>query len=61
MRFLDVFWLVTPAWEPSGLTVHLLDLAAVLAVGGVWVWLFVRQLDGYPVLPLRDPVNPVLS
>jgi hypothetical protein len=61
MRFVDVFWLVTPAWEPARLTVHLLDLAAVLAVGGVWIWLFVRQLEGYPLLPLRDPVNPVLS
>jgi hypothetical protein len=61
MRFVDVFWLVTPAWDPSRLTVHLLDLAAVLAVGGVWIWLFVRQLDGYPLLPLHDPVNPVLS
>jgi hypothetical protein len=61
MRFVDVFWLVTPAWDPSRLTVHLLDLAAVLAVGGVWIWLFVRQLDGHPLLPLHDPVNPVLS
>jgi hypothetical protein len=61
MRFVDVFWLVTPAWEPSRLTVHLLDLAAVLAVGGIWIWLFIRQLEGHPLLPLRDPVNPVLS
>jgi hypothetical protein len=61
MRFVAVFWLVTPAWEPSRLTVHLLDLAAVLAVGGIWIWLFIRQLEGYPLLPLRDPVNPVLS
>ncbi len=61
MRFVDVFWLVTPAWDPRHFTVHLLDLAAVVAVGGIWIWLFVRQLEGYPLLPLRDPVNPVLS
>jgi hypothetical protein len=61
MRFVDVFWLVTPAWDPSRFTVHLLDFATVLAMGGVWIWLFVRQLEGHPLLPLRDPVNPVLS
>jgi hypothetical protein len=60
MRFIDVFWMITPAWDPSRITVHLLDLAAVLALGGVWVWLFIRQLEGRPLLPLRDPVNPVL-
>ncbi len=61
MRFIDVFWLIAPAWEPSRLTLHLLDVAAVLAVGGVWVWLFVRQLEGRPLLPLRDPMNPVVT
>ena len=33
MRFVDVFWLVTPAFDPSQLTVHLLDVAAVLMRG----------------------------
>jgi hypothetical protein len=61
MRFVDVFWLVTPAFDPSKLTVHLLDVAAVLMVGGVWIWLFVRQLEGRPLLPLRDPVYPVVQ
>jgi hypothetical protein len=61
MRFVDVFWLITPAFDPGRLRVHLLDLAAVLAVGGVWTWLFVRQLEGRPLLPLRDPIHPVLQ
>ncbi len=61
MRFVDVFWLVTPAFDPSRLTVHLLDIAAVLMLGGVWIWLFVRQLEGRPLLPLRDPVYPVVQ
>ena len=61
IRFVDVFWLITPAFDPSRLSVHLLDLAAVLALGGFWVWLFVRQLEGRPLLPLRDPTLPVLE
>jgi len=61
VRFLDVFWLVTPAFSPGRLTVHPLDLTTLLAVGGSWVWLFVRNLEGRPLLPLRDPSLPVLS
>ena len=61
IRFVDVFWIITPAFDPGRLSVHVLDLAAVLAVGGFWVWLFVRQLEGRPLLPLRDPTLPVLE
>ena len=61
MRYIDVFWLVTPAFNPGALQVHLLDIAAALMVGGVWIWLFVQQLEGRPLLPLRDPVYPVLQ
>ena len=61
IRFVDVFWIITPAFDPGRLTVHVLDLAAVLALGGFWIWLFVRQLEGRPLLPLRDPTLPVLE
>jgi hypothetical protein len=61
MRYIDVHWLVTPAWEPGHVSIHLLDIAAALALGGLWLWLFVRQLEGHPLLPLRDPVNPVVQ
>jgi len=54
-RFLDVFWLVTPAFSPEHLSVHALDAAAVLGLGGVWVALFLRQLEDRPLVPLRDP------
>jgi len=61
MRYIDVHWLVTPAWEPGHVSIHLLDIAAALALGGLWLWLFVRQLEAHPLLPLRDPVNPVVQ
>ena len=28
---------------------------AVLAVGGLWVWVFVRQLGRHPLVPRHDP------
>jgi hypothetical protein len=55
VRFVDVFWLVTPAFHPGELTVHWLDAAALLGVGGIWLATFVGQLEGRPLVPLHDP------
>jgi len=54
MRLLDLFWLVIPAFHPTGLHVHWLDLVAPVGVGGVWMALFVRQLHGRSLLPLHE-------
>jgi hypothetical protein len=32
-----------------------LDLAAPVALGGIWIWLFLTQLVQRPLLPIRDP------
>ncbi len=57
-RFLDLFWLLRPAALPGVLAVHWLDLAALLAVGGVWFWFVVAQLKSRPLVPLHDPYLP---
>lgn len=54
MRFIDVYWLVAPSFHPEGLSPHWLDAATLVAIGGVWVALFVRNLRQHPVLPLND-------
>jgi hypothetical protein len=33
----------------------LLDLAALAAIGGIWVWFFARQLQAHALLPMADP------
>ena len=63
IRYVDTFWVIMPAFQEAGhahLAVHPLDLAALLAVGGPWLWLFVRGLEGQPLVPLRDPSLPVV-
>jgi hypothetical protein len=55
MRLVDLFWQVVPAFHGTGVAVHWLDVATVAGVGGVWLAVFVRNLDGRPLLPLRDP------
>jgi hypothetical protein len=46
-----------PGEEPhaSHFFLHWLDLAAPVALGGIWIWLFLTQLVQRPLLPIRDP------
>ena len=55
MRFVDLYWLVTPSFEPGHLSVHVLDLLTLVGVGGVWLATFLWQLQGRPLMPLKDP------
>jgi hypothetical protein len=57
-RLVDLFWLLRPALEPEGFALHWLDPAAIAAIGGTWLWLFVAQLKTRPMLPLNDPAIP---
>jgi hypothetical protein len=61
MRFVDVYWLVRPAFTqaaaPSSarLQLHWLDLAAPIGIGGVWLAVYLWQLKQRPLLPVNDP------
>ena len=55
MSLVDVYWLVTPAFEPARPRVHPLDLVAVVGIGAVWISRFVAELRKRPLLPLHDP------
>jgi hypothetical protein len=54
LRVVDLIWLVEPAFSPE-LTVHWMDLAAPIGIGGIWIAAFVWQLKAQPLLPLNDP------
>jgi hypothetical protein len=55
MHFVDLYWQVMPTLHPEGFRPSLLDVAALVAVGGCFVaaasWLMRRQA----LVPLRDP------
>ncbi|MDE3156019.1 MAG: hypothetical protein KGN76_13000 [Acidobacteriota bacterium] len=53
-RWLDIYWLVAPA-EHVNLHLSWMDIAAPLALGGIWLATWARTLQGRPLLPLRDP------
>lgn len=54
MRAVDLYWLVGPELH-RGSVLHWLDAAALMAVGGLWAFLFARELQGRPLLPVGDP------
>jgi len=54
-RWLDLHWLVAPSFSPNAFTIHWLDLAAPLALGGIWLRLFTLGLKRRPLLPANEP------
>jgi hypothetical protein len=54
MRFVDLFWLTRPEFTASAMP-NWLDLAAPLAVVGLWLFFFAFNLKQLPLLPLGDP------
>jgi len=57
VRLVDLFWLVGPDMKGHGhgLSVHWMDLAAAVALGGAWLWTFASNLKDRPLLPLGEP------
>jgi hypothetical protein len=55
INFVDVYWLVAPAFERTGPRFYLLDFLLPVGMGGIWVGVFVRQLKSRPLLPPHDP------
>jgi hypothetical protein len=54
MRFVDLYWMTRPEFTSSAVPSPW-DLAAPLALGGLWFFVFAWQLKQRPLLPLGDP------
>jgi hypothetical protein len=54
MRLVDLFWLTRPEFTSSAVP-GLMDVAAILALAGIWFAVFARNLKTLPLLPLGDP------
>lgn len=54
-RVADYYWHIAPEFHTDGLDISLLDVALPLALGGVFISLFVSQLGGRSLLPVNDP------
>jgi len=55
VRIIDIFWLVEPNFSGSHFQLHWLDIAAPVAIGGLWMAYFFRNLMERPILPVNAP------
>jgi len=66
MRYVDLYWMVAPSPFPGTgvdahhLTYHWTYFAAPLALVGIWLGTFFRQLGGRPLLVVNEPMLPRL-
>ncbi len=57
-HYIDLHWTVMPPARPTGSPVSLVDLGALLAVGGATVIYGVYRLRGVRMVPVNDPFLP---
>jgi hypothetical protein len=53
MRYLDLLWIIEPNFSKT-LNVTLADVVVPIAIGGIWLWYFFRNLAALPLLPAYD-------
>jgi hypothetical protein len=53
MRYLDLFWIVEPNFS-STFVLTFADIVVPIAIGGIWLWYFFRNLSSLPLLPAYD-------
>jgi hypothetical protein len=58
MHLVDVHWIVMPSLHDHGVGLSILDLAALLAVGGAFVAAFGALLRRHALVPVGDPRLP---
>jgi hypothetical protein len=53
IRYLDAFWIIEPNFSKT-LTVTIADVVVPIAIGGIWLWYFFRNLGSLPLVPAYD-------
>lgn len=55
MRFIDLLWMLVPAFSGEHFSFSWMYLVAPLAFGGLWLAMFTWQLSKRPLIPINDP------
>ena len=58
MCYFDIFWMVMPSFHTGSATFHWLDPVCVVAVGGVFLFVFTAKLTRAALVPAGDPRLP---
>jgi hypothetical protein len=55
MRFVDLFWIVVPAFNQTVLDVPWMTYVAPVAIGGIWIAIFAEIVKRRDLFPRQDP------
>ena len=55
MCYIDLYWLIQPNFHHHGAAFGLGDIGSLLFVGGLFLFLFFRRLNGANLIPSGDP------
>jgi hypothetical protein len=55
MHYADLFWLVMPELTPEGFSFHIMDITALLGIGGLFIAWSARIAAKAPLIPVKDP------
>ncbi len=54
MRWVDLYWIIEPNFSTT-MRVTLAEIVVPIAMGGLWLWYFCRNLAAMPLVPAYDP------
>jgi len=54
MRYIHNYWLIGPAYYGEHFYFSWMSVAALLAIAGIWFWVFVNQLKGQTIIPIHE-------
>ena len=55
MRWADLVWLTRPTLREGGFSIHWLYVAIPVGIGGLWFYLFARELGKRSLVAVNDP------
>lgn len=55
MHWVDLYWIIMPNYNAHDASISWMDIAAMLLIGGTYLWLFWRKFSSRPVVPVGDP------
>jgi hypothetical protein len=55
MRFVDLYWLITPSFRKDSFGLSLLDFTIPIGLVGLWLAYFLKQLAQRPLMPPNAP------
>ena len=55
MHYLDMYWIIMPNATPNGVSFSVMDIIIFLAMGFIYVSLFLYRMNKHAIYPINDP------